>query len=193
MPRISYRPYDQLDPRSRGYIDHARDHGTPRPESQAIRAHVPDVLEAFTQAWRMTFEEGVLDNPTKELCRLYISRSVECEYCGTQRSELAAAAGLDEAKIDELMDFERSDRYTERERAALRYAQAIAWDADLADDQVWQDLHRHFTEAQLVELGFFIGLTLGQQRWIKTLRVGHLEYLPETTTGLLPGFSVAGS
>ena len=193
MPRISYRRYEELDPRSRSYIDYARDHGTPRPESQAIRAHVPDVLEAFTQAWRLTFEQGVLDNPTKELCRLYVSKSVECEYCGTQRSELATAAGVDETKIDELMDFERSDRYTDRERAALRYAQAIAWDASLADDNVWKDLHHHFTEPQLVELGFFIALTLGQQRWIKTLEVGHLEYLPDTTAGLLPGFSIAGS
>lgn len=191
MPRISYRPYEELDSLSRSYVDYARDHGTPRPESQAIRAHVPDVLEAFTQAWRLTFEHGVLDNGTKELCRLYVSKSVECEYCGTQRSELAA--GVDESKIDELMDFERSDRYTDRERAALRYAQAIAWDASLADDDLWDELARHFTEPQLVELGFFIGLTLGQQRWIKTLDVGHLEYLPDTTAGLLPGFSVAGT
>jgi len=72
------------------------------------------------------------------------------------------------------------------ERAALRYAQAIAWDAALADDQVWEDLHRHFTEAQLVELGFFIGLTLGQQRWIKTLGLGHREYLADTEAGLAP-------
>jgi hypothetical protein len=36
----------------------------------------------------------------------------------------------------------------------------------------------------LVELGFFIALTLGQQRWIKTLGIGHHEFLPGTTGGL---------
>jgi hypothetical protein len=35
-----------------------------------------------------------------------------------------------------------------------------------------------------VELGFFVGLTLGQQRWIKTLGVGHGEVLADTVTGL---------
>jgi hypothetical protein len=35
-----------------------------------------------------------------------------------------------------------------------------------------------------VELGFFVGLTLGQQRWIKTLGIGHGEVLGDTVTGL---------
>jgi hypothetical protein len=35
-----------------------------------------------------------------------------------------------------------------------------------------------------VELGFFVGLTLGQQRWIKTLGIGHGEVLADTVTGL---------
>jgi hypothetical protein len=35
-----------------------------------------------------------------------------------------------------------------------------------------------------VELGFFIGLTLGQQRWIKTLGIGHQEVLADNAVGL---------
>jgi hypothetical protein len=35
-----------------------------------------------------------------------------------------------------------------------------------------------------VELGFFVGLTLGQQRWIKTLGIGHGEVLGGTDAGL---------
>jgi hypothetical protein len=40
---------------------------------------------------------------------------------------------------------------------------------------------------ELVELGFFIALTLGQQRWIKTLGIGHSQVLAENTAGLAPG------
>lgn len=60
------------------------------------------------------------------------------------------------------------------------------WDADLADDALWESLHRHFSEAELVELGFFIAITLGQQRWIKTLGIGHGEVLGDTDAGLAP-------
>ncbi len=35
-------------------------------------------------------------------------------------------------------------------------------------------------------LGYFIALTVGQQRWIKTLGLGHREYLGDTTAGLAP-------
>jgi hypothetical protein len=37
-----------------------------------------------------------------------------------------------------------------------------------------------------VELGFFVALTLGQQRWIKTLEISHREVLADTTAGLAP-------
>src|SRR3970282_1862383 len=123
MPRISYRPYEQLDERSQAYLNYARDHGTPRPESQAVRAHVPEGLRVFTEAWRAAFENGVLDNATKELCRLYVSKTVDCEYCGTQRSELARAV-VDEPKIDEIVDFERSARDSERAWLSLPYGRA---------------------------------------------------------------------
>ena len=85
------------------------------------------------------------------------------------------------------MEFESSDHYDEREKAALMWTRAIAWDSDLADAALWKRLHQHFSEPELVELGFFIALTLGQQRWIKTLGIGHGEVLAGTTGGLAAG------
>lgn len=61
-----------------GYLDDARIHGAPRPESQAIRAHVPAVIRVFTLAWQTTFREGVLDHEMKELCRVAVSQSIAC-------------------------------------------------------------------------------------------------------------------
>lgn len=69
---------------------------------------------------------------------------------------------------------------------ALTYASAIIWNPEIADDALWVKLHEHFTVPELVELGFFIALTLGQQRWIKTLGIGHGEILGDTTAGLAP-------
>ena len=47
-------------------------------------------------------------------------------------------------------------------------------------------LHEHFTEPQLIELGHFIALTLGQQRFLKTVGVRHGEVLASTDAGLAP-------
>jgi alkylhydroperoxidase family enzyme len=187
MPRISYVPPEAItDPEVEAILDRARRLGTPRPESQAIRAHNPKVMKAFDHFWETTFRQGEVDHSVKELCRLYISKSVECEYCGGQRSVRAREAGTGEEQVDEILEFESSDRFDERERAALRWTMAIAWDAGLIDDATWDVLHAHFTEPQLVELGHFVALTLGQQRMLKTLGVKHGEYMADSTAGLAP-------
>ena len=81
MPHIPYvDPRQIADPEISAYLDLARKEGTPRPESQAIRAHNPAVIRAFSQAWDLTFRHGVCDHKIKELCRVYVSKSIDCEY-----------------------------------------------------------------------------------------------------------------
>ncbi|HZE05739.1 MAG TPA: carboxymuconolactone decarboxylase family protein [Solirubrobacteraceae bacterium] len=187
MPHISYvDPATITDPELQEIMERARTVGTPRPESQAIRLHHPEVMKAFNAFWEVCFRQGVCDHAIKELCRLYIAKSVQCEYCGGQRSVLAAAQGASEGQVDEILDFERSGRFDARERTALEWAMAIAWDASLAADDLWDRLHEHFTEPELVELGHFIALTLGQQRFLKTVGVRHGEVLAHTSVGLAP-------
>lgn len=182
MPHISYREFDTIDdPEIVEILERARRVGTPRPESQAVRAHVPDVIKSFSTAWQDVFVDGVVDHDLKELCRVYVTKTVDCGYCAAQRS---IDADTPEEHYDDLLKFETSDRYSDAEKAALRYTDAIVWNADFATDELWDDLHRHFTEPELVELGFFIALTSGQQRWIKTLDIGHREYLADTDAGL---------
>ncbi|HLZ21458.1 MAG TPA: hypothetical protein VKQ30_04970 [Ktedonobacterales bacterium] len=101
-----------------------------------------------------------------------------------QRSVRSGSGSIPEAKYAKLLHFEESDEFSEREKAALTYTSAIIWNAEIADDALWERLHAHFTDPELVELGFFIGLTLGQQRWIKTLGIRHHELLDDTQGGL---------
>jgi alkylhydroperoxidase family enzyme len=83
-----------------------------------------------------------------------------------------------------LLDFERSSRYDERQKAALLYTSAIVWNPEGVDDALWERLRLHFSEEELVELGYFIAVTYGQQRWIKTLGIGHGEFLDLSRAGL---------
>lgn len=91
-----------------------------------------------------------------------------------------------ESQVDEILDFERSDRFDARERTALEWAMAIAWDPGVAADDPWDRLHEHFSEPELVELGHFVALTLGQQRFLKTVAIKHGEVLADTEAGLAP-------
>ena len=112
------------------------------PSAEETRALVPAARESWRSIQEMVLDTGVVDQAIKTLCFRY----------------LAGDAGV--------MDFTRLD---ERERAALEWADAIAYDADRADDALWARLHRHFTEPELVDLGCAIGFELGQQHWRRTI------------------------
>jgi alkylhydroperoxidase family enzyme len=110
-----------------------------------------------------------------------------------QRSAQAGQQGLIEEKYAELLNFEDSPRFSEQEKVALTYTSAIIWNASIADEALWEKLHYHFTEPELVELGSFVALTFGQQRWIKTLGIGHGEVLADTSAGLRQATAEAGA
>ncbi|HVR78276.1 MAG TPA: carboxymuconolactone decarboxylase family protein [Acidimicrobiia bacterium] len=188
--RIAYVPLDDMTPEMRSEMERCAREGTPRPESSAIRAHVPAAFWFFADSWKNLFREGIVDHPIKELCRVYVSRSVKCEYCGNQRSEQGRKLGLSEGKYDDLLNFETSTEYNDKQKAALAYAEAIAWHLE-TDDVFWERLYEHFTEAELVELGCFIGLTMGQQSWLRLLNIEHHEVLAGTDASMAPGFETA--
>jgi alkylhydroperoxidase family enzyme len=190
-PRISYiDPATVKDPAMLAEFERCAREGTPRPESQAVRAHVPAVFWAFANSWRDVFKNGVADHAVKELCRVYVSRSVKCEYCGNQRSMKAARGGVVEDDYQDLINFEASTRYDDRQKAALSYAEAITWDLPV-DDKFWVRLHKHFSEPELVEIGYFIALTMGQQRWLRTLDIEHHAIMAGTDASMAPGFETA--
>lgn len=78
--------------------------------------------------------------------------------------------------MSELMQYEKSARFTDREKLALRYADAIMYDPAQAGDALWAALHAEFSEPELVELGYWIGFTFGGQRWLKTLNAVQGEF-----------------
>ncbi len=74
------------------------------------------------------------------------------------------------------MQYEKSARFTPREKLALRYADAIMYDPAQAGDALWAALHAEFSEPELVELGYWIGFTFGGQRSLTTLSARQGEF-----------------
>ena len=168
MANISFRfPSTIDDDECRDWLVAAMDKGKPGPEFQSIRAHAPGVMRSFTKTRAWIYHDGVLEFELKELLRAYIALAGDCTYCGGQG--IAKGIRDERSQLDELFNYERSETYSQREKAALRYADAIMWNPELADEIMWKELHELFTEPELVELGYWIGFTFGGQRWLKTL------------------------
>ena len=106
------------------------------------RARVPAALASWEFMRDRVLRGGIVDPELKRLCFRFL------------------------AGDGDVMDFAR---FGDREQLALRWAQAIAWDSSLADDDLWAALHAEFSEPELVELGCAIGFALGQQHFERTL------------------------
>ena len=76
----------------------------------------------------------------------------------------ARQAGLTEVKIAALDDA-GSELFSPRERAALTFAELMATDHLKIDDTVFAGLRRHFSEAEIVELGVSTALFVGLGRF----------------------------
>jgi len=108
----------------------------------AVRARVAAALSSWEFMRDRVLNGGIVDPELKRLCFRFL------------------------ADDPDVMDF---SRFGAREQLALRWAQAIAWDSSLADDDLWSELHAQFSEPELVELGCAIGFALGQQHFERTL------------------------
>lgn len=84
---------------------------------------------------------------------------------------------MSEIDLDDVLEFESSDRFSERQKAALAYTSMLVWNPEGVDDVLWERLRTQLSDEEIVELGSFICVTFGQQRVIKTWRVGHGEYV----------------
>jgi alkylhydroperoxidase family enzyme len=78
---------------------------------------------------------------------------------------------LKEDEIDEgVAHFEASPRFTEAEKLALRYSELMALDPGRITREFREELRRHYTEAEMVELGTFIGFNIGYHTFFSTLK-----------------------
>ena len=76
--RISYVPLEKMDERMRKEMERCQREGTPRPESSAVRAHVPAAFWFFADSWNNLYRNGVADHALKELARNYDCSVVLC-------------------------------------------------------------------------------------------------------------------
>lgn len=158
------------DPELAALIERADRLGVPGGGFSRILARVPGYARALLRAMLHSHTEGGVDHRLKELIRLQLTRRSGDAYSAELRSTQAAAGGLDEAAIAAgCDDYERSTRFTEAEKWALRYADQMYLNPESVDAAFYAEMKRHYSEAQIMELGAFIALHYGMQVFMRTL------------------------
>jgi len=128
----------------------------------------PDLYRWYTGSfYGDVFRGGLVDQRIKELVRLRLSTEHGCRFCNQGNRADALQAGLTDAEIDSLGDFE-SGPYDEREKAALRLADQmrLTHPDGVLDSELYGSLSEHFTDAEILELGVVLGVLAGMAKFL---------------------------
>jgi len=109
-------------------------------------------LVALLGAYQDTvMRSQVLDPVTTELVRLRCARQHDCRICQSLRLVDARDDGATDDVTDQIDHYETSG-LSERHKVALRLVDAVIWRPSDMTDELVNEAHEHFTDAELSEL-----------------------------------------
>lgn len=139
------------------------------PETHFQMARRPEILKAFAALDLAVFGPGTVDMGLKQLVAFMSSVSGGCRYCQAHSATAASGFGVDEAKVAAMFEFETSDLYNDAERAALRLARDAGVVPNATTPGHFDELRKHYSEEQIVELMASISIMGWLNRWNDTM------------------------
>jgi AhpD family alkylhydroperoxidase len=139
---------------------------------------LPNAIQALGPATKYVNSSG-LDHRMLELVKMRTSQLNGCAYCLDMHSKDARAAGETEQRLYLLDAWRETPLYTERERAALDWTEAVTRIPDgQVPDAVFSRAREHFSEEELVSLTIAIIATNGWNRLNIAFRPEVGDYQP---------------
>ncbi len=115
-----------------------------------------------------------------ELVKMRASQINGCAYCLDMHSKDARAAGESEQRIYALSAWHETPFFTDRERAALAWTEAVTLVNEThVPDEVYERARKHFTEKELVDLTLAIVAINGWNRLAVSFRTVPGTYQPK--------------
>lgn len=118
----------------------------------------PEAYQGFG-ATKKALEKSSLGKQLIELVWLRMSQINGCAFCLETHAKALRADDVLEAKLDSLAGWRVSEHFTERERAALAWTEALTHvDQTHAPDEDFEPLKAHFSDVEISDLTFAIAL-----------------------------------
>jgi AhpD family alkylhydroperoxidase len=122
-----------------------------------------------------------LERQLIELVKMRASQLNGCAYCLDMHSKDARAAGETEQRLYALNAWRETPFFTDRERAALEWTEALTLVAtNHVEDDLYARVSQHFSEAELVNLSMAVVAINGWNRLSIAFRAVPGTYQPKT-------------
>ncbi|SOJ53673.1 hypothetical protein MSIMFB_01172 [Mycobacterium simulans] len=142
------------------------------PEPFTVAAHHSRLLVAnAVHETLLQRASRTLPISVRELAVLWTARKIGCSWCVDFGSMLQRLDGLDIERLKEIDNYATSPRFTEDERAAISYADAMTTDPHTVTDEQVADLRARFGDPGVIELTYQIGVENMRARMYTALGV----------------------
>ena len=145
-----------------------------------------DVQKIAPQAYRAMagleacIRNSGLERGLLELVKLRASQINGCAYCIDMHTKDARAGGETEQRLYGVTAWSETPFYTERERAALKWTEALTLISEThAPDDVYEEVRQHFSEEEIVSLSMAIVAINGWNRLALGFRIVPGTYEPK--------------
>ena len=139
------------------------------PNDALLMARKPGIAKALAALVGEIQQEGVLPSETKQLVALAGSTQAGCRYCVSHTRFSALRAGISQAKLAALNNWQESTAFTAAERAAIRLAVRASEVPNGVRDEDFVALKEHFSDSAITELVAVVALFGFLNRWNSTL------------------------
>ena len=158
-PRIAPLPPQRAGLLTRLMYRYAKREFGEVPEPFTVAAHHPRLLVA-NAVHETLLKSGskTLPDAVRDLAVLWTARTVGCSWCVDFGTMLMRLESLDVDRLKHIDDYATSPLFTDDERAAIAYADAMTTDPHNVTDEQVDDLKRRFGEAGVIELTYQIGV-----------------------------------
>jgi AhpD family alkylhydroperoxidase len=157
--RIEPLPPKRVNPLIRAMYRYAKRRFGAVPEPFAVAAHHPRLLVAnAVHETMLRSASRKLPANVRELAVFWTARTVGCSWCVDFGSMLQRLDGLDIERLKDIDNYATSQHFTDDERAAIAYADAMTTDPHTVTDEQVADLRARFGENGVIELTYQIGI-----------------------------------
>ena len=183
---VSYVERDQADAETTAFYDKAEAQFQALLNIFKVFGHQPEYGTVFTDLVMAILKDGVIDWKTKELLILKATQRNDCQYCVIQHERVSNMLGISDEKIADIDGdkYKTSSHFTGGEKALLDLTVQIGEDANRVPKELWDRLHQHWSEPQIVDAVFVITVYIAVSKFGDALGV-ELEPMFDGVTPIL--------
>jgi alkylhydroperoxidase family enzyme len=136
------------------------------PNSLLTMQRIPGMVKGFGELTKAVMNpEGTVDLGLMRLIAHFSSRAAGCQYCEAHSLVAAKIHGISQEKLDAIWEYKESPLYSDSERVALDFALAAGSVPNAVDADLMQQMKKHWSEEQIVQILGAVSLYGFLNRW----------------------------